>query len=222
MEELNKRFNNIKIYDCLQVKKYMKNSAFVTKIQSIFRMYLCRKNLIKPTDKFTKAILIIQLNNYKEKILLNNKLNEILSKKKIRNDNFPSEISENIVKFAYCKYKNIMPCWDTKNGDLQILNCKAEIKGFMSSGPSSFGPTETWDIIFFVDGKKYMDDIFIIYMINLKNTDLIWQNIKVNANETYKQQCDMSRRPRIIFKKLYEQIPTIYKKIIFNDHISKL
>ena len=48
------------------------------------------------------------LDNY---IMTNNlieELNKLLFKKKIRNQNFPSEISENIVKFAFCKKYKIM------------------------------------------------------------------------------------------------------------------
>jgi len=62
-------------------------------------------------------------------------------------DNFPSHISENIVKFALFKKYNIMPNWDTKTGDLDLFNLKIEVKGFSSTGPSSFGPTEEWDIL---------------------------------------------------------------------------
>ena len=77
------------------------------------------------------------LEKYNEKIIFNNNINKLLLKKKIRNDNFPSE---NIAKYAIYKRYNIMPRWDIDVGDLLVLNKKIEVKGFMSKGYSSFGP----------------------------------------------------------------------------------
>ena len=42
--------------------------------------------------------------------------------------------------------------------------------------------------------------------------------IKVNKNETYEDQCDKGRRPRINFHKLYEKIKD-HTNIIFDGHI---
>ena len=49
-----------------------------------------------------------------------------------------------------------MPCWDKDKGDIVInkiyLFKQLEIKGFTSTTPSSFDPTEMWDWIYFLDG----------------------------------------------------------------------
>lgn len=71
--------------------------------QKIICGYLCRK------DKMSLDIVLCLLENYTDIKSLNN----ILDKKKIRQANFPSEISENIVKWIiYHKY-NIIPSWNT-------------------------------------------------------------------------------------------------------------
>lgn len=138
------------------------------------------------------------------------KINKQLKNKKIRMPNFPSEISENIAKYAIYKKYNIYPSWDTKVGDLIINNkyiCKKlEIK---------------WDYIYFVDATKYRKQHFIVYEIKLSNDSAIFSNIKLNKNETYKNQCDQKRRPRICFNELQKQLNK-YINVIFNGTINCL
>jgi len=76
-----------------------------------------------------------------------------------------------------------MPNWDTKKGDLELLNKQLEIKGFMSDGPSSFGPTENWDWIYFVDGIDFINKRFKIYEIKLSNKDKRWRNIVISGQK---------------------------------------
>ena len=52
----------------------------------------------------------------------------------------------------------------------------------MSDGPSSFGPTEAWDIIYFVNCKKFLDKKFKIYEIKLSNKSEIWRNIRISGS----------------------------------------
>jgi hypothetical protein len=98
-----------------------------------------------------------------------------VNNKKIRNENFPSHISENLVKFALNNIKYINSdekvTWNTSVGDLEYKNKRIEVKGFISDGPSSFGPTEKWDTIYFVDAKKIRDKKIIIYEVLLSNID---------------------------------------------------
>ena len=198
----------------------------IIKIQSCWRGYLIRNFLRKNKDKMKLDFIIKLLKNYNYTQNLYNNINKLISKKKIRNDNFPSHISENIAKFAIYKKYKIMPNWDTKTGDLEInlinFNIKLEIKAFSSKGPTSFGPSETWDIIYFVDATNYKKFLFKIYEIKLKNTSQIFQSIKLNKYETFKNQADKKRRPRISFYKMLEQIDSKYINIIFNGHINEL
>lgn len=196
-------------------------NLIITKIQSVARGYLARKELRKPKDKMTLDIVVKMLDRYNDKIIFNNEINMILSKKKIRNENFPSEISENLVKFCKVKQIGIMGTWDTKSGDLVLMNKKIEIKGFSSTGPSSFGPIESWDWIYFVDCVDHLNKNFKIYEIKMSNNNNSWKNIKVNSTQTVHDQCVQKRRPRLHFKSIQKQLGA-HCKLIFNGNISEL
>lgn len=169
---------------------------------------------MQQNDEFTFEILNEHLDAY---ILYVTSITKINNKckffnKKIRTPNFPEAISENIVKFAYKSKYGICPNWCTSSGDLEIYdtknkhNIKIEVKGFSSEGPSSFGPTEHWNILYFIDCSNFINKQFKIYEIKLSNTDQDFYNIKINKNTTYKTCCEQGKRPRIIFKDLQKQL----------------
>tara|TARA_Y100000389_G_scaffold145563_1_gene144151 strand:- start:6050 stop:6664 length:615 start_codon:yes stop_codon:yes gene_type:complete len=199
----------------------------VIKLQSLYRGYRLRriygKHKIK--DSFTKNILIQMIDKFNDLHTFYNSLNTKLNNKKLRLPQYPSEITENLVKFVIIKKYNSIPSWDTKKGDLYLDGKQLEVKGssdLLNGGPSSFGPTEKWDCIYFVDAidRKYKK--FKIYEIKLSNNNEIWKNIKVNRKNTYEEQCLQGRRPRIKFKNLIKQIPNTFIKIIFNGYIDNL
>ena len=197
------------------------------KIQSYFRGFVIRKKNRELNDSMTLDIINGLLNNHINTINYNDKMNQKLSKKKIRNPNFPSEISENIVKYVlvHCKNYKIFPNWDTECGDLDWVYKKLEIKCFSSQGPSSFGPTEKWDILYFLDATDFINKNFKLYEIRLSNKNDIWGNIKMNKKDTYKQQCENGKRPHISFEKIKEQLYNInenYCKLIWSGNISEL
>lgn len=134
-------------------------------------------------DNMTLEMVNDMLNMYIYKINFNESINEKLSKKKIRNENFPSEISENITKFILSKIYNCMPNWDTDYGDLEMDNKKLEVKCFSSNGPSSFGPTEKWDYIYFLDATKFKNKYFELYEIKLSNNSKDWRNLIISGVE---------------------------------------
>ena len=157
------------------------------KIQACWRGYNLRKELKKLNDNYTFKILNRCLDKYISDLKFNNEINLLMSKKKRRNENFPSDISENIAKLAIAKKYGITPCWDTDKGDI-IINKKdifkqIEVKGFMSTGPSSFGPTEKWDLIYFVDGIDIRNKNFKVYEIRLSNESEIWKNIIISGQD---------------------------------------
>ena len=86
------------------------------KIQSFYRGYYVRQILLSQNDNMSYELLTKLLCKYNENLTFIKTFNELLSKKKIRNENFPSHISENIAKFAISKKYNIMPNWDTDKG----------------------------------------------------------------------------------------------------------
>ncbi len=156
-------------------------------------------------------------------------LNKFKNKHKIitRCPNFPEIISENIVK----EYINIIEkrkCIKSKSGgDLELeLNekYKIEVKCFTSDGPSSFGPTESWNEIYFVDAKNFINKTFIIYKINISNNSDEFKKIQINTSEIYEDICKKGKRPRINFTNLIKNISSEkYTKTqikIFNDKIT--
>jgi hypothetical protein len=152
-------------------------------IQKIVRGYITRKKLKSLKDSMNLDILNNLLDNYIDNFNKLKEINKKLSNKKCRNENFPSHISENIAKFAIYKKYGIMPNWDTEKGDLVILEKQIEVKGFMSDGPSSFGPTENWNWIYFVDAKDFLKKNFKIYEIKLSNKNNIWKNIILSGED---------------------------------------
>jgi len=90
-------------------------------------------------------------------------------------------VSENMIKF--CLIKNNIKCTNNSTGDLIVDNkFKYECKCFTSNGPISFGPTENWEKIIFMDAREWYNNKFKIILVNLKNTDEDWYNIKINKN----------------------------------------
>lgn len=202
----------------------MNNNKIVI-IQKIWKGYIIRKKNKEIKDGIIFKLLLSLVNSYNEYIKQQKEINKFLNKRKIRVANYPSEITENLVKFAINKKYGFMPCWDVKKGDLILLNKQLEVKGsldLLNGGPSSFGPTEKWHKIYFVDCKDTFKLNFKIYEIKLSNNTNIWNNLKVNKKDTYKKQCNEKRRPRIIFKDLLKQIPNNYINILFEGNIYEL
>jgi hypothetical protein len=197
--------------------------------------YLRKLLIITKKDNFSPSILNILLNNYIDNFNEIKDVNKILRKdikvkeqkgkkikiKQIRNSNFPSEISENIVKFCIAYKYGIMCDWNIDVGDLRLRDLQIEVKGFISDGPSSFGPKENWDYIYFVDCKDFTNKHFTVYEIQLSIDNHIWKSICVNKKETIQMQNNSKRRPRINFEGIKAQLDEKYIKVIWNDNIDK-
>ncbi len=132
-----------------------------------------------------------------------------------RRQGLPEHISENIVKFIIRNHLNDNTCtWACAVGDLSSSVFKIiETKSFTSAGPTSFGPKQKWDVIYFLDARGWLSDRFILWEIRLANTDDIWKKMKVKKNQTKDEQSEEGRRPRISWDALYPQI---------NDHCTKV
>jgi hypothetical protein len=137
--------------------------------------------------------------------------NKSATRKKIRRPNFPSEISENIVRLFIEKSKQETYVWDKKGGDLFYDKLKIEVKAFSSSGPTSFGPSENWDLLYFVDCMDYRNKNFKIYVVNCSNKSDVFRNIKLNKVETFGEIADKNQRG-----KLRGGFETIFKKQLGN------
>jgi hypothetical protein len=150
---------------------------------------------------------ILELNNFEKKYNF-----------KMRKPNFPEGLSENIIK----EYINIVEkrkCININGGDLLIKNSnlKIEVKCFSSNGPTSFGPKENWNELYFLDAIQFMENNFKIYKINLSNTDEKFKNIKINENKTYNDICIEGKRPRIVFNKLKKLLDNNIENIYNGD-----
>ena len=199
----------------------------IIKAQSLWRGYYLRKYNIKIDDKYTYLILNQCIDKYLSDLKFNDEINSHMSQKKRRNENFPSDISENITKLVIAKKYRIMPCWDTKKGDLIIHKknipfYQIEVKGFISNGPASFGPKEEWDWLYFVDGRQIRDKIFKVYEVKLSNRSTDFRNIRISKVKTFGEQADTGKRPRANFDDIFKKQLGNKCKLIFHGHISEL
>lgn len=206
---------------CDKLEYYNENIENIIKIQSLWR----RKKIKLLKDGYTKQILEEHINDKNNDYSSIYKINSQLGTKKIRKPTYPSEITENLVKFAIIKKYNVSPSWYTKKGDLCLNGMQLEVKGsidLMNGGPCSFGPKEEWSRIYFVDALNCSKKKFKIYEIKLSNKSEIWKNIKVSKSQSYQNQCLQKRRPRITFNELIKQIPQSYVSILFDGYITDL
>lgn len=132
-----------------------------------------------------------------------------------RRDGLPEHVSENIIKFIIMFYLYDPSCtWACDTGDLHSLkDGKTECKCFTSDGPISFGPKQSWNIIYFLDARGWLEDVFVLWQVNLPNTHEIWKKIIVKKGETKDEQSEKGRRPRINWDALYPQIKDHCKKV---------
>lgn len=134
---------------------------------------------------------------------------------KTRRNGLPEHISENIVKYIVHNYLGDLECrWqgnvDDAPGD---LSGGREVKSFTSDGPITFGPTQPWRQIFFLDAREWLNDELVVWMCDLPDTHEIWKNLKVSKKDTKGAQASDRRRPRLPWKDLYPQIKDHCKKV---------
>jgi len=198
----------------------LENNIYITKLQAVLRGYLCRKELSRLKDGMDFYNLEKYIDGYNTLLRIRESINPLMKNKKIRKINYPSEITENIVKYVMAKKYNVMGNWDSKPGDLKVLDKQIEVKGgFIENGPPTFGPNEQWDWIYFVDCEGTFDKIYKVYEI--KKSNIYFRSLRVNNHEYFGNHCDQGRRPRLVFKEIKKQIG-VHCKLIFNGHISIL
>lgn len=165
-------------------------------------------------DTYTKDLLIEQYNLHKSYII--SRINTtIKTGVKVRMSAIPEDISENIIKnIIHNKLNDKTSKWDCKSGDLfSNIDGIQECKCFTSDEPLSFTPTSEWDVLFFLDARKWLNNNFILYKVALKRTSTQWKNIKVNKTQTFEDQIKQKRRPRINWENLKKQLDNNYTKI---------
>lgn len=123
--------------------------------------------------------------------------------KLIRNPNFPSELSENLVKFVEKKLSNRELQWNKGSDLLSIDNKRYEVKCFVS-GPSTFSSKLFFDSIFFLDARYSHQGIFILYKIECDGN--IFKRLNVNSTHTFLDFEKTGKRPRCNFFFLLSQL----------------
>ena len=54
--------------------------------------------------------------------------------------------------------------------------------------------------------RQWLNDIFILWRVNLTSESSEWKGIKMNKKQTFEEQCKEGRRPHIAWDKIYPQI----------------
>lgn len=171
-----------------------------------------------PVDDYTESVLRECLSVHKDYVL---KRKEIKARTglDIRLANMPEDISENISKFIIRFHVgDVTSQWTKaikgKAGDLtSCVEKTQEVKCFTSDGPPSFGPNEKWDVIYFLDARKWLEDRFVLWRVPLSNASAEWKAIKMSKTQTAEDQNEQGRRPRITWDSLYPQIKDYTTKI---------
>jgi hypothetical protein len=182
-----------------------------------------QKNDIILDDKYDELILRRRFTNFKNMYIGDEEL--IKNGLKIRHQNTPEDITENITKFIIRKYENDKTCvWckgiDKKHeltGDLYSnkyeKTAPIEVKSFTSNGPSQFGPDKKFGVLYFLDLRKWLDNEIILWKVTLNHLSNEFKNIKVNKTQTMGEQLLEGRRPHISWDNIYPQISSFCEKI---------
>ena len=165
-----------------------------------------------PSDTYSKAVLeelFLLHKTYVETRMAAGKKLGI----KFRLPHIPEDISENIIKFIIHKLGDKTSTWACKGDLLSKKEGVQECKTFTSDGPLSFSPSSGWDVIYFLDARKWLDNKLVLYKINLKKSSESWKAIKVKKTQTFDDQAQQGRRPRIGWKLLYPQVSEHTEKV---------
>jgi hypothetical protein len=177
------------------------------------------KEPVVEEDTYTEEILKARFNQHKTYVEETIKIRDSIGLS-IRLPVIPEDITENMVKHILHnlsgEFQDKTSMW-TKSfkskqkitGDLvskkeNVQECKC----FSSDGPISFGPTENWDVIYFLDAREWLEDKFVLWRVPLSNTAPEWKSTVLNKskNESFESQSAQGRRPRINWDALYPQI----------------
>ena len=170
-------------------------------------------NIETMEDLYTAQVLKEQFTIHKKYVLSRINTSRAL-KIRIRLTGIPEDISENMIKMLIRKINGDDTCTWNCDGDLYShVEKKQECKCFTSTGPISFTPSTGWNVIYFLDATQWLDNKFVLYRLPLTYDSIIWQNIKINKKQTFCEQANAGRRPRIGWNLLYPQIKDYTEEI---------
>lgn len=168
-------------------------------------------------DRYTKEILKQRFYQHKRYVVDTMNIIETTGLP-IRLPVTPEDISENIVKLLIHKNGDTTSKWAKPikgaTGDLfSDREGTQEIKCFTSDGPLSFGPTERWNVIYFLDARNWITDRFILYRIPLTNTSTEWKALRMSLTQSFEDQANEKRRPRLNWNNIHKQLGPICERI---------
>ena len=183
------------------------------KINPNFIPEIIQTEIKKTKDIYTRELLKENYNIHKKYYLKRKQLCDLHSVK-VRLPAIPEDISENIIKFIIHDRNNDLSCSWNCLGDLSsAIEGKQECKCFTSDGPISFTPSSIWNVLYLLDARNWLNDRFILYRVNLSNSSSEWKNIQITKTQTFENQCNQGRRPRINWELLKTHITSHCEKI---------
>ena len=184
-------------------------------------------------DNYTPDILRERYSRYVNDYKYVSELNE-KSGLKVRHQNPPEDITENIAKFIIHNYENDTSCKWAKsiglNGDLYSDKYRndmpIEIKSFTSNGPSSYGPNKKFGVLYFLDMRGFQKNLIILLKLNLNSNSKEWKDLPINKNQTNIQGCIRGIRPHIRYDDLSihlkDNITKIYEGTFENIFVKQI
>ena len=166
-----------------------------------------------PVDKYTGDVLRVRYTGFLDTYVSTAEIIKTTGLP-IRHQNPPEDVTENMAKFIIQNYDNDPTCKWAKSighvGDLYSEKYSTEyppeVKALTSDGPSSFGPEKKFSVIYFLDMRQWLNDIFILWRVNLTSEASEWKGMKMNKTQTFEDQCLQGKRPHISWDNIYPQI----------------
>jgi hypothetical protein len=153
--------------------------------------------------------------NIREVYTIYKKYTEVLKVFNSRRPNFPESVSEELIRTILVK-RGDSSVRKYKGTDLMSdIEGKQECKCFTNSkSPLSFGPTQTWSVLYILDATLLSQDKFKLYRIGMDSDS--FGKTKVSNTQTYLEQCLQNRRPKLSWNSIYKQVPKKKISLIFD------
>jgi hypothetical protein len=164
----------------------------------------------KMTEDATRFLMAMFVDNAKREIEFTARFGL-----KHRREGMSAELSENIIKYAIRSRGDATCTWACEVGDLYSdVEKVQECKSFTSTGPTSFGPHQKWDVIYFLDARGALEDKLVIWRIGLPSVHEFWTTLPVNKTQTKADQAGEDRRPRQQWSVIQERVTATHPEAI--------
>jgi len=136
----------------------------------------------------------------------------------IRRSGLCMELSESMVKFSI-QSAGDKTCRKANKGDLfSDVEGQQEVKSITAiDSPTSFGPNQHWNVIYFLDASEWKNNNFTIWRVPIPNTHEFWKTLPVSKKQTKGDFSEAGKRPRPIWSTaikplLDERFPDMMKE----------